>query len=1022
MGLVAIPLTAQAGVLSQRVGDTYLAWEAEEFHTNVPGDPVGVWNVITDPAASHGQALQASGTSGTKPGALATYVLQFASTGTYQLYFRKIAPDGTSDSMWRSPSFNAAPADPPSVGITGSATYQWYNDSVAPTDRYVASDTSTTLQLMIGSREANFRVDRFVLSTNKSLTDSQLDALFNWNGIAHATQNGDWSTASSWDYGSPTAEKPAYVGGGRTITLASPGQKAFSLTIGYDGTNEAGNGTLIQQGGDLTVLHDVTIASNTVGTGDVTGAYQASGGTLTVGSETARANLYVARHTTTTNVNATATLDLAGATQFDAYLNALEIGNRTQSSSASGAAAGTVILAQTSNIDTKTFLLSENRMWIEPPQSKLLLGATTNLKVDTMTVAGYRGKALVDFAAGVTGGVLNLSGSTTTAADLRIGYCTSGTGTATTGIMDLSGGTFNATLDDLIIGYKEHRGEYHVTGNGTLTFDAGTVTANRVAVGWGTPHPSDGTVGQGIGVLNMGGGSLTVAGDLELGKGTVGSQGTLTMTGGQTLVHGSVLDGPGTSTLNIDGGTLTVDGNLAADNLRVGSEVHTAMITAGGAVTSSPGANWVIGQRTVGSTAATTGTLDLGGASQVTLNLANLQVGFCSGGDGGQVSGTLNLSNTGANTINATTLTVGESTSGGAPVVQGALHLKTTNTIRADSVYVGRRKGQGQVDIVAGGTLDLAGLSTAQADLYIGYNDNTTTMDLNQGTVDLSGGTFNASLDQLVIGYHQYPWNHAANGSGTGTLTFDAGTVTANTVTIGSGSIDPPNATYPAAAAEGRGVGTLNLMGGSLTASSITLGTGSSRAQGIVNLSGGTLTVDTVSKGIGSGTFHWTAGTLHVNDFGFSLQQDGGVLAPGNSIGTTAIDGDYRQAAAGSLEIEIANQGLGGVDYDLVTVNGDVDLDGQLLVRFLDGFLPAAGSVFDVLTATGTIDATGLVLAGDEPDAEPWVLTVAPGLAGSSILRLSTAVAVPEPSSVFLAALGLLALAPWRRRGTAKLS
>lgn len=111
----------------------------------------------------------------------------------------------------------------------------------------------------------------------------------------------------------------------------------------------------------------------------------------------------------------------------------------------------------------------------------------------------------------------------------------------------------------------------------------------------------------------------------------------------------------------------------------------------------------MIGQRTVSSTAATTGTLDLGGASQVTLNLANLQVGFCSGGDGGQVSGTLNLSNTGANTINATTLTVGESTSGGAPVVQGTLHLKTTNTIRADSVYVGRRKGQGQVDIVAGG-------------------------------------------------------------------------------------------------------------------------------------------------------------------------------------------------------------------------------------------------------------------------------------------------------------------------------
>ena len=101
-------------------------------------------------------------------------------------------------------------------------------------------------------------------------------------------------------------------------------------------------------------------------------------------------------------------------------------------------------------------------------------------------------------------------------------------------------------------------------------------------------------------------------------------------------------------------------------------------------------------------------------------------------------------------------------------------------------------------------------------------------------------------------------------------------------------------------------------------------------------------------------------GSIDVWDF----QQNGGTLAPGNSAGTTTVQYGYT-LNAGALEIEINGVGTAGANWDLLKVNGAVDLlgsnglpDGTLNVIL--GFAPTIGSEFLVLEklTSGSIGGT----------------------------------------------------------------
>lgn len=160
-----------------------------------------------------------------------------------------------------------------------------------------------------------------------------------------------------------------------------------------------------------------------------------------------------------------------------------------------------------------------------------------------------------------------------------------------------------------------------------------------------------------------------------------------------------------------------------------------------------------------------------------------------------------------------------------------------------------------------------------------------------------------------------------------------------------------------------------------------------------------TLTNDTSSTLSGSGSVALDV----LND---------GTVAPGNSAGVLAIDGDFSQSSTGLLVIEIGGT-LPGAEFDMLEISGSATLAGIFEVSLIDGFIPAYGDVFEVLTFDSLIGTFDDFVGLDISSGKRLVPVF-----GSNSLSL---VAVPEPSSWLLAAIAALgALAVRRRRREAR--
>jgi hypothetical protein len=124
-----------------------------------------------------------------------------------------------------------------------------------------------------------------------------------------------------------------------------------------------------------------------------------------------------------------------------------------------------------------------------------------------------------------------------------------------------------------------------------------------------------------------------------------------------------------------------------------------------------------------------------------------------------------------------------------------------------------------------------------------------------------------------------------------------------------------------------------------------------------------------------------------------------GSASPGSSTGVLAIDGDYRQEAAGRLAIEI-----GGTDnaspihkqFDQLLVFGHADLGGALDVSLVNGFIPSIGDVFPILTATGGLTSFDALNLPALPSDRAWLATTT-----VDTLALSVVAAAPANPADF---------------------
>src|SRR4029453_5722614 len=81
-----------------------------------------------------------------------------------------------------------------------------------------------------------------------------------------------------------------------------------------------------------------------------------------------------------------------------------------------------------------------------------------------------------------------------------------------------------------------------------------------------------------------------------------------------------------------------------------------------------------------------------------------------------------------------------------------------------------------------------------------------------------------------------------------------------------------------------------------------------------------------------------------------------GVLAPGNSIGDLAV-GAIAFGSLARFNLELGGL-IAGTQFDQLIVAGDALLNGQLGVLLVNGFVPAAGNTFKVLTSGGNVNGT----------------------------------------------------------------
>lgn len=127
-----------------------------------------------------------------------------------------------------------------------------------------------------------------------------------------------------------------------------------------------------------------------------------------------------------------------------------------------------------------------------------------------------------------------------------------------------------------------------------------------------------------------------------------------------------------------------------------------------------------------------------------------------------------------------------------------------------------------------------------------------------------------------------------------------------------------------------------------------------------------------------------------------------GTISPGSSSpGAIQVNGDYAQTTTGKLSIELGGTNI-AADLDRLLVSGNASLGGTLHVALINGFVPAAGSSFDVLDC-GSL--TGKFDIFDLPELAGSLAWDTSQLYTNGVVSVAP---VPEPTALLLASVAVI--------------
>jgi len=895
-------------------------------------------------------------------------IAKFLTLGASVASLSLIASDARAATFSWDPGLT--PATPSGgVGTWDTATANWSNGTsdVAWTDATGTSDIAAfggtagavTLNTSLGALGLIFTTPGYTISGTGTLTlgASGIDASALSSGTTTIGNPIALAGNQSWNVGSgATVASTGIVSGASALTIAGSGTTTLSGVNTFAGGVTLNNGSLL--------------LGNAAGAG--TGTITLKGGTLGASGGQTVTNAVVANASTTTTLQGTGVLTLAG------YLS----GSGTLNVGSSGVSLQTTT-RNASNVPylngfTGTINVGGTLGFNSPNSAN---GASYYYNLSNAAMTFSSGGNTVWYAANGTSGTafINL-GSISSASGIGTLGGPAG-GTANTKTVSYTVGTLNTntTFGGAIANSANQLGTVLTkVGTGTLILDGTNTYTGTTTIRGGTLQVGDGTSGSLASTTPLTFKDTGVFNYVGQSAGSAQSLGTLTASAGAGRVQ---------STYGASGTTSLTFSNVAARS--TGSTLN--FVTSGGTNGST---NEIIFTQVAGATPTTGTLLDTGyffggnsyaaydaagfvrayGAGDTnyvtaagTNSIANTSTNnvALTGNVDTQSSASINTLNMGANTLaldtGAVFQTNGILVSGnGASTISGGDGLLTTTTggelvIRVDgstdALNIGTSilaNGTNALTKTGSGALTLSGNNTYSGTTYVdqgtltiagsnssagGYIVN------NSGTLTVTGTlTSTAGLAMLV-----------GNGSGNGVLNVNSGSsVTLGTTSSGgTPSLEISNSASGADTASG----TVNVNGGTLTTlGDMTVGLGGNQTGKLVINSGTVNVATTVTKWLKLGQFDNANGEIDINGGNLNLNTNTAIkFNVNNGAGTSVITQN-----AGTVTFYSDNGttvgGSGDLDMQYTTslANNTYNLNGgTLIVPQLDSTSTAGTRTFN---------------------------------------------------------------------------
>lgn len=524
-----------------------------------------------------------------------------------------------------------------------------------------------------------------------------------------------------------------------------------------------------------------------------------------------------------------------------------------------------------------------------------------------------------------------------------------------------------------------------------------TLFAGTALIGLGASQP---------GTVNVTGGAMNVTGssaDYELVVGNDGSGSVLRVQAGAQLnvngASGNAVLGKSAGvlgTVNITG-TGSIWNNTSDDDMAPlaigGFGTGTLNITSGGQVNDFAAF--------IAKEAGSTGSVSVDGAGSTWTNRGTLLVGDGGLGsltisNGGHVNddssvvgstpgatGTVTVTGAGAKWTQAHDLRLGSNFTSNNMTAAGALHISAGGKVVTGGNGIVGSSGSGTATIDGNGSeWDIAGQMSVDASRNVTITAGAVVKNLTAkvaGTISVDEAGANWAVDDYVsvttgvvlgpstpgivnVGDGAHASNRVAFIGRNGQVFVDgAGSqwVTTDQMYVGFDGGGQFNATGGALVTSGELQ--LGVAVGVTGTVSVDASTWTNSGNVVVGVAGtGTLTVSNGgTMSVGGNVSVGPRGTVQGNSHIVGDVRSEGTVAPGlnptplpaNQIGTLQLDRAYTQTAAGTFDVQLAST----ASFDKLAIAGHATLSGELKVELFNGFTPALGNSFQILSAAGGV-------------------------------------------------------------------